>query len=186
MSVFSGLFQPGAIGASLGIQPFKPFEMATPGGPPHLAGLADMAAKALPGEAGQMLAKGAQLAQSLSAPAGAGGAGTLGAAAGALTGGALPGGGSLPGANALPGSLAQAASSLLPGQTAAMPDGLARAAGALGSGSMPGAPGLPSAATKALSGQMPGADDLLAALPATGNQPLDQALTVAKALRQPG
>lgn len=194
MSVFSGLFQPGAIGASLGIQPFKPFEMATPGGSPQLAGLAEMAAKALPGEAGQLLAKGAQLAQSLSS-APAGNAGGLGAAAGALAAGAIPNalpgagalGGSMPGvAGAIPGSLSQAASSLLPGQTAAVPDALARAAGALGVGGMPAAPGLPSAASKALAGQMPGADDLLSALPATGNPPLDQALTVAKALRQPG
>lgn len=245
MSIFANLFQPGAIGSNLGIPPFKPLEMMTPGG------LAQMAAKALPGPAGQLLSSGANLAQTLAAgaqaPAGAltgALANTAGAAASGLIpgAGALPGtlanaaaslaGGGVPGAAALPESLANAAASLadagapgvgmvsslaqglpqnlsqnafsqglsqagnaLADNAAAIPlrdasqlasaaqNMLPAAGGALPGGINPSAAG--AVAQQALAGQMPKADSLIAAMPTTGSQPVDKAVTVAKALKQP-
>lgn len=227
MSIFANLFQPGAIGSNLGIQPFKPLEMMTPGG------LAQMAAKALPGPAGQLLSSGANLAQTLAAgaqaPAGALNS-ALANAAGAAASGLIPGAGALPGtlANAastlagggMPGagmvpSLAQGLSQGLPqnltpgafsqglsqagnalaGDASAIPmreaAQLASAAqnmlpgtgGALPAGINPSAAG--AVAQQALAGQMPKADTLIAAMPVTGSQPVDKAVSVAKALKSP-
>ncbi|WP_029011794.1 hypothetical protein [Niveispirillum irakense] len=223
MSIFANLFQPGAIGSNLGIPPFKPLEMMTPGG------LAQMAAKALPGPAGQLLSAGANLAQTLGAgaqaPAGAL-TGAMANAAGAAASGLIPGAGALPGtlanaaaslagegapgagmvsslAQGLPENLSQSAFSqglsqagnALAGDAAAKPlrdaaqlasaaqNMLPAVSGALPGGTNPSAAG--AIAQQVLAGQMPKADSLIAAMPATGSQPVDKAVTVAKALKQP-
>lgn len=216
MSVFATLFQPGAIGSSLGISPFSPFNLQTPGA---LAEMARMAAQALPGPAGQMLNPALQMAQSLAAggpQAGAASALNAGMAqAASALGNAVPGMQAASGL--LLGGMAQAASALganLPGMAgaggaAALPGTLPRSAdldavagsfapagqNALSSlqGLMPGtaasspAGGAASSlAAKAMAGEMPKADDLLAAAPSTGNPKIEQAVSVARALRQPG
>ncbi len=214
MSVFATLFQPGAIGSSLGIPPFTPFNLQTPGA---LAEMAKMAAQALPGPAGQLLNPALQMAQSLAAggpQAGAANALNAGMAqAASALGNAVPGMQAASGL--LQGGMAQAASALgntLPGMagggSGALPGNLPTSAdldtvaqrfapagqNALSSlqGMMPGSATGPAGqaasalATKAMAGEMPKADDLLAAAPATGNQKIDQAVSVARALRQPG
>jgi hypothetical protein len=217
MSVFATLFQPGAIGSSLGIPNFTPFNLQTPGA---LAEMAKMAAQALPGQAGQLLNPALQVAQSMaSGGAQAGVASALNAGMAQATS-AL--GSTVPGMQAasglMQGGMAQAASALgssLSGVTGAsgagaLPAGLPTSAdldavaqsfapagqNALSSlqGMMPTDMGTSSPmgqaasslASKAMSGEMPKADDLLAAAPSTGNQKIDQAVSIARTLRQPG
>ncbi|MQP66278.1 hypothetical protein GE253_13100 [Niveispirillum sp. SYP-B3756] len=216
MSVFATLFQPGAIGSGLGIPPFTPFNLQTPGA---LAEMAKMAAQALPGPAGQLLNPALQMAQSLAAggpQAGAASALNAGMAqAASALGNAVPGMQAASGL--LQGGMAQAASALgntLPGmaggESGALPGNLPTSAdldavaqrfapagqNALSSlqGMMPGSAtttgpagqAASALATKAMAGELPKADDLLAAAPATGNQKIDQAVSVARTLRQPG
>lgn len=192
MSVFATLFQPGAIGSSLGIPPFTPFNLQTPGA---LAEMAKMAAQALPGQAGQLLNPALQMAQSLAA------GGPQAAVASALNagmaqatsalGGAIPGMSSASGlgglSNALPTSadLDAVAQSFAPTGQAALSGLQGMIPGGAGT-TGPAGEAASSLAAKAMSGEIPNTDDLLAAAPSTGNQKIDQAVSVARTLRQPG